>query len=130
MLGGGAKSRKELQQMFMKIDANSDGTVDWDEFTNFILLETVGLSHDEDVYFFKPCEIKHAPRSILTHGMSSYQARKAAREAAKQPLSGRQGMIDCIICASMDKKRVYVTGSRDGGVRVWSASTKQQLKHV
>ena len=33
------KSAQELGNLFRKIDANSDGTVDWDEFTNHILLE-------------------------------------------------------------------------------------------
>ncbi|CAK4342872.1 unnamed protein product [Aphanomyces euteiches] len=28
----------QISQLFMKIDANSDGSVDWDEFTNFIQL--------------------------------------------------------------------------------------------
>jgi hypothetical protein len=39
--GGGneSRSRKVFKQMFMKIDANSDGSVDWDEFTNFMLSE-------------------------------------------------------------------------------------------
>ena len=30
---------EQIQHLFMKIDANSDGTVDWDEFTNHMLLE-------------------------------------------------------------------------------------------
>ena len=29
---------EQLTHLFMKIDANSDGSVDWDEFTNFMLL--------------------------------------------------------------------------------------------
>lgn len=28
-----------LRQMFMKIDANADGTIDWDEFSSFMLLQ-------------------------------------------------------------------------------------------
>ena len=31
----------------MKIDANSDGSVDWNEFTNYILMENQG--HDKMV---------------------------------------------------------------------------------
>ena len=30
------KSKRYLTHLFMKIDANSDGTVDWEEFLNFI----------------------------------------------------------------------------------------------
>jgi len=29
---------QQISYLFMKIDANSDGTVDWDEFTNFMFL--------------------------------------------------------------------------------------------
>lgn len=29
--------------MFMKIDANADGSVDWDEFTSFMLMESKGI---------------------------------------------------------------------------------------
>ena len=32
-------TEEQIQHLFMKIDANSDGTVDWDEFTNHMLLE-------------------------------------------------------------------------------------------
>ena len=30
---------EQLVHLFMKIDANSDGSVDWEEFTNYMLLE-------------------------------------------------------------------------------------------
>ena len=36
-----------VNHLFMKIDANSDGTVDWDEFTNHILLEQMARSEDD-----------------------------------------------------------------------------------
>jgi Ca2+-binding EF-hand superfamily protein len=29
----------QLKQLFMKIDADSNGSVDWDEFTNFMFLK-------------------------------------------------------------------------------------------
>lgn len=32
--------------LFMKIDANSDGTVDWDEFTGYMM---VGSMEDDDI---------------------------------------------------------------------------------
>lgn len=35
----GYQSEEQLMHLFMKIDANSDGTVDWDEFTNHMMLE-------------------------------------------------------------------------------------------
>ena len=38
-----AGQKRYLTHLFMKIDANSDGTVDWEEFLNFLLLENQGL---------------------------------------------------------------------------------------
>ncbi|KDO18286.1 hypothetical protein SPRG_16324, partial [Saprolegnia parasitica CBS 223.65] len=38
ILGGDHWTPTQISQLFMKIDANSDGTVDWDEFTNFMFL--------------------------------------------------------------------------------------------
>ncbi|OQR84549.1 hypothetical protein ACHHYP_13261 [Achlya hypogyna] len=38
ILGSDNWSATQISQLFMKIDANSDGTVDWDEFTNFMFL--------------------------------------------------------------------------------------------
>ena len=37
-----------LKKVFQKIDANSDGTVDWDEFTNYLLLEEQGAVNLRD----------------------------------------------------------------------------------
>ena len=36
-------SEDDLRRMFMKIDANSDGSVDWEEFSNFMLFEFQGI---------------------------------------------------------------------------------------
>jgi len=46
------KTKKECRQWFMKIDANSDGHVDWAEFTNFMLMDAAGRRKagvDDDV---------------------------------------------------------------------------------
>eukprot|EP00959_Pyramimonas_sp_CCMP1952_P285008 5958934-Pyramimonas_sp.AAC.1 len=34
--------RDGLRHMFMKIDANGDGSVDWDEFSTYMLLQNQG----------------------------------------------------------------------------------------
>ena len=41
-------TREQLTHLFMKIDANSDGSVDWDEFTNFMLLENQAAADMSD----------------------------------------------------------------------------------
>jgi Ca2+-binding EF-hand superfamily protein len=35
---GSELSKERLVHLFMKIDANSDGSVDWDEFSTYLLL--------------------------------------------------------------------------------------------
>jgi len=51
VLGRQTGSRKELRQLFMKIDANSDGSVDWDEFTNYIISENQTENDQDHVCF-------------------------------------------------------------------------------
>ena len=69
----------QLIHLFMKIDANSDGSVDWDEFTQFMLLENQAAADMSDRSFAvrymeqlvaQPCcatprlARPHAPRKI------------------------------------------------------------------
>ncbi len=42
---------KQIEQLFWKIDANSDGTVDWNEFMNYMLLENETLSSMKAEHF-------------------------------------------------------------------------------
>ena len=44
-------TKEQLTHLFMKIDANSDGSVDWDEFTNFMLLENQAAADMSDRTF-------------------------------------------------------------------------------
>lgn len=37
---GGNMSFDQMTMLFMKIDANSDGTVDWDEFSSYMMAGT------------------------------------------------------------------------------------------
>jgi hypothetical protein len=56
----GQGNEEELRKLFMRIDANSDGTVDWDEFSSFILLENQGaanLRESESVLQFHPSKM-------------------------------------------------------------------------
>eukprot|EP00967_Tisochrysis_lutea_P064601 scaffold83724_cov17-Tisochrysis_lutea.AAC.1 len=38
-----------LKKLFMRIDANSDETIDWDEFSNFMLMESQGGASIKEV---------------------------------------------------------------------------------
>ncbi|KXZ51188.1 hypothetical protein GPECTOR_13g675 [Gonium pectorale] len=55
VVGYELKSREQIRQLFMKIDADAGGTVDWDEFTNFMFLQRaqmVGESASENWRLF------------------------------------------------------------------------------
>ena len=41
---GKGMNHKQLQQLFMRIDADSNGSVEWHEFMNYMLLENQTLS--------------------------------------------------------------------------------------
>lgn len=44
-------NKKQINQLFMKIDADSNGDVDWDEFMNYMLLENETLSQMNAEHF-------------------------------------------------------------------------------
>ena len=48
---GKEMSDKEFNQLFMKIDADSSGTVEWNEFMNYMLLENQTLSNMKTEHF-------------------------------------------------------------------------------
>ena len=42
---------KQLRQLFMRIDADSNGSVEWNEFMNYMLLENQTLSSMKQEHF-------------------------------------------------------------------------------
>ena len=50
VIGKGMNS-KQINQLFMKIDADSNGSVDWNEFMNYMLLENETLSSMKAEHF-------------------------------------------------------------------------------
>ncbi|KAJ3129013.1 WD40 repeat domain 95 [Nowakowskiella sp. JEL0407] len=66
---GGNLSFDQMTQLFMKIDANSDGTVDWDEFSTYMMsgtMEADNLSHvfDERIRKLVNCPHKDMIKKI------------------------------------------------------------------
>lgn len=55
VLGPGLPT-EELLDLFMRIDSNSDGSVAWDEFLEFVLLENENLAqmHAEHAEYYNP----------------------------------------------------------------------------
>ena len=102
---GRASSHENLRQLFMRIDANSDGVVDWDEFTNFLLCT-------------KPADLREGD----AHQLALVSARRHSEFAHKDAIS--------VIATITRPFSAYVTGSRDGTVRFWAPGTLRHLRTV
>mmetsp|Transcript_26608 Transcript_26608/g.47841 ORF Transcript_26608/g.47841 Transcript_26608/m.47841 type:complete len:974 (+) Transcript_26608:2642-5563(+) len=99
-------THRELVQMFMRIDANSDGSIDWEEFMNYMLLENQSLS----VMRSEHCE---------------YYNPKIPDSAMPLRMNGHRDMITGlkILAPSRSSEHPrYVTSSRDGTVKIWNAN--------
>lgn len=51
IIGEKDMSKKELDQLFMRIDADSNGSVEWHEFMNYMLLENQTLNAMKKEHF-------------------------------------------------------------------------------
>ncbi|KAG2450287.1 hypothetical protein HYH02_004795 [Chlamydomonas schloesseri] len=103
--GGDAEA---LAKLFMRIDANSDGTVDWDEFSTYMLLESQGSARVRE---FESTVTMQQP------DMSMLSEHTGHRDAMTHITSMR-------LANGVDR---YATCGRDGTVRLWNA---KDLKHV
>ena len=104
---GANLSRAELQTMFMKIDANSDGDVDWDEFTNWMLkMEAGAHSMNED---------KSQGKMYVSH-----------EQSGESPAYHR-GMVSRIVSVNNASHHAYVSAGRDGTIRFWSSTTLETV---
>jgi WD40 repeat protein len=108
---------KQLQQLFMKIDANSDGHVgniisklsklfhilDWNEFMNYMLLE------NESLFTMKVDHFEYVIKNPPDPSGSKWQL-------------CHRDMITCVLVAEINDERKsyrYFSGSRDGDVKIW-----------
>eukprot|EP00775_Hariotina_reticulata_P009116 gene9116-9285_t len=98
--------RQQVAQLFMKIDADAGGTVDWDEFTNYMFLEKVQASATED-------------------SSDNWRLFPADFREKNESMSYHHEQVDKVyFCSAIDK---YITCARDGSFRLWNAA---DLKHV
>ena len=119
---------KQLNQLFMKIDADSNGSVDWPEFMNYMLLENQTLSSmkrenfeyvrvgqsknwiDPEKQFFNKCHANMITAILVI-----------------EP----EGLKDNPANSDQLKKKIkYATSSRDGYVKIWNASNMQNEIYV
>ena len=104
----------QLIHLFMKIDANSDGSVDWDEFTQFMLLENQAAADMSD-RSFAVRYMEQDPRLCDPNPKSVHH-----RDMIEQILLIGKGT----------QQEKLVTSARDGTVRVWNASTLAHVKTI
>ncbi|WIA12480.1 hypothetical protein OEZ85_012515 [Tetradesmus obliquus] len=98
--------RQQVAQLFMKIDADAGGTVDWDEFTNYMFLEKAQAAAGDsaaDNWRLFPADFRDKNEA------SAYHHEQVDR---------------LYFCGAIDK---YISCGRDGSFRLWNAA---DLKHV
>ena len=101
----GAKPH-QLSNLFMKIDCNSDGSVQWNEFLSYMMLQD-------------KCKTQHLEQEIDQQRFVLQEPPEVAGSALH-----RDAIAHLHYVAST---RSYVTAASDGTLRVWSGSLAHEL---
>mmetsp|Transcript_21466 Transcript_21466/g.40888 ORF Transcript_21466/g.40888 Transcript_21466/m.40888 type:complete len:1024 (+) Transcript_21466:252-3323(+) len=140
----GYQSEEQLMHLFMKIDANSDGTVDWDEFTNHMMLEqerqlateegagtegdvyarpaTPGLTGARRHHFKAPEASDKATRFLQMQAHNQKQTHHALQNAHHQDMIEKVLLVPTV--------NTYVSAGRDGLLWLWNPGTLQALRSI
>jgi len=127
---GKGMTDKQLNQLFMKIDADAGGSVDWHEFMNYMLLEnqTLSLMKQEHFEYVKSNRTDPAPHKeqqchsdMITciHVVLPEQFQDQNRNNSKK------AVVLGAFPGEYRRTIKYITSSRDGTVKVWTGT---QLK--
>eukprot|EP00983_Pelagomonas_calceolata_P017881 561024-Pelagomonas_calceolata.AAC.2 len=149
-----------LKKLFMRIDANSDETIDWDEFSNFMLMESQGGASIKEVemsinfeqpgaspgvvmQFAKPGRVhdegtyKGTILYAWQHFVNFMEVPVRDEEARKgiAPVRDEEAHKGIITYAThitlANGADRYVTCSRDGMVKIWNAKVRRvDMKHL
>ena len=101
-------SDQQLTHLFMKIDANSDGSVDWDEFTNYMFLDN---QDTENTTAVKDDEPSTQYKSSL---IDFFELSNQMRHCHKSQV---------VALLHLDKHNMLLSAGRDGVVRLWSTTS-------
>lgn len=97
-----------LSKFFCRIDANCDGTIDWDEFSSYMLLESSGaasIRELETAIDLKP-PVSHNTAEALQHqDVITYMSRIQMANGTDR----------------------YITCGKDGAVKVWSPKVRSHV---
>ncbi|KAL7754106.1 hypothetical protein RI367_000086 [Sorochytrium milnesiophthora] len=94
---GGNLNYDQMTQLFMKIDANSDGTVSWDEFSNFVMVGAQDQGGKQAIVDERTRKLVDSPHKDLIRTIEY-----------------------------LPKERKYLSISRDGSMCFWSSKLKLQ----
>lgn len=126
----------ELVTLYMKIDANSDGSVDWSEFIEYMLLENKGAElmreAELEMTITKVYGNLHTP-SLASAVGSGQEPRQPEDPSAEQENGNGAGMLpqtpkrDChvkkvTVVKYFNGLKSYVTCGHDSQMKVWSLS--------
>jgi len=130
------KSVKELTYLHMKIDANSDGTVDWDEFTDYIIHGDSTKEHgNPQTTRAATRQRQHADsdssdmnQDIIGSGIKFVSSHPLTQQHFLSTPHHHTLPITCV--TYLDKYHQYVTGSKDGTLKLWNAETMQYVRTI
>ncbi len=98
-----------LAKLFMRIDANCDSTVDWEEFCSYLLLESTGSNANAPKELDCTMEFEQGQQPAL-----------AAEAHHKELMSGL-----CFVPGNGSGPDRWMTTAADGTVRVWNAKVSR-----
>jgi WD40 repeat protein/Ca2+-binding EF-hand superfamily protein len=101
----GPENHEQLGYLFMKIDCNCDGRVNWDELLTFV------MSQDSNEHKKTEVHDAHLVRAELPDCPTDEAHRESASHIVYVP-----------------KCSAYVSGGRDGTLRVWTAQLKLEKR--
>ena len=100
----GKVTTKELRKLFVRVDANANGRVDWDEFSTFILLSG-----------------EHRQREALINACYSRKADVSRAYSQRNP-DHHTSPTTVLLCHPRNGK--YYTASKDGMIKSWHGGTQ------
>ncbi|KAG2789906.1 hypothetical protein PC129_g6683 [Phytophthora cactorum] len=129
-------SETQLTELFQKIDANSDGTVDWDELTNYMFLSGSGSDEytgDDGNSCYETAYPEKYTGDTGSGNGSGGTGLAIPTDIMGNVTGGSGGSLglgllphhkDVITrIVRLERPSVYLTTSKDGSIRTWSANT-------
>jgi WD40 repeat protein len=126
-------NQKQINQLFMKIDADSNGSVDWNEFMNYMLLENETLSsmkaeHFEYVKSNIP-DPERKKKDLCHYDMITWILVLPPEDESDNKFSNDKEEEDKEQRETKQAVR-YVTSSQDGTIKIWYGSSTKWEKTI